>query len=73
VAVFLLSSQGPSSAQVVLDGKFGTSGSLSGPNYTVSAGMGATRGNNLFHSFAQFNLKAGEAANFTGPANIKNI
>src|SRR5262245_54341711 len=62
-----------SRAQVVLDGKFGTSGPLIGPNYNVTAGMGATRGNNLFHSFTQFDLKAGDVANFTGPANIQNI
>jgi filamentous hemagglutinin family protein len=60
-------------AQVVLDGKFGTGGALSGPNYTITAGMGAIRGNNLFQSFSQFNLVAGDVATFTGPANIKNI
>ncbi|HTL17139.1 MAG TPA: filamentous hemagglutinin N-terminal domain-containing protein [Patescibacteria group bacterium] len=63
----------PAPAQIVLDGKFGSSGPLSGPNYTITPGMGATRGNNLFHSFSQFNLQAGESANFTGPANIQNI
>lgn len=62
-----------SEAQVVLDGKFGTSGALAGPNFGVTAGLGAARGNNLFHSFAQFNLKAGETAAFSGPANIQNI
>jgi filamentous hemagglutinin family protein len=60
-------------AQVVLDGKFGTSGALAGPNYTIPANVGATRGNNLFHSFAQFDLAAGDVATFTGPANIQNI
>lgn len=60
-------------AQVVLDGKFGTTGALSGPNFNITPGMGATRGNNLFHSFAQFDLKAGDVAAFTGPANIQNI
>jgi len=64
---------GNSPAQVVLDGKFGTSGALSGPNYTITAGMGATRGNNLFQSFSQFDLKAGDVATFTGPAIIQNI
>ncbi len=63
----------PSPAQVVLDGKFGTSETLSGPNYSITAGMGLTHGNNLFHSFAQFNLAAGDVATFTGPANIQNI
>jgi filamentous hemagglutinin family protein len=58
---------------VVLDGKFGTSGSLSGPNYDITSGMGRIVGNNLFHSFSQFNLSAGDVANFSGPANIRNI
>jgi filamentous hemagglutinin family protein len=57
----------------VLDGSFGTSGALTGPNYTIGASMGLTRGNNLFHSFSQFNLAQGDVANFTGPANIQNI
>jgi filamentous hemagglutinin family protein len=62
-----------SRAQVVLDGKFGPSGALSGPNYNITAGMGLTRGNNLFHSFARFDLTAGDVATFTGPATIQNI
>lgn len=61
------------SGQVVLDGKFGTKGPLAGPNYSIDAAKGLTRGNNLFHSFAQFDLSAGETANFHGPANIRNI
>src|SRR5688572_23357947 len=59
--------------QVVLDGKLGPSGGLTGPNFSITDGMGATRGNNLFHSFAQFDLKAGDTAAFSGPANIQNI
>jgi filamentous hemagglutinin family protein len=62
-----------SRSQVVLDGKFGTSGALAGPNFDVHATLGATRGNNLFHSFAQFDLKPGDTATFSGPANIQNI
>jgi filamentous hemagglutinin family protein len=74
LAVILLAAAGGTSpAQIVLDGKFGTSGALSGPTYNITAAMGAVRGNNLFQSFAQFNLAAGEVANFTGPANIQNI
>jgi filamentous hemagglutinin family protein len=61
------------SAQIVLDGKFGASGALTGPNYSIPAEVGATRGNNLFHSFSQFNLATGDAAAFSGPANIQNI
>src|SRR5947208_6481441 len=62
-----------SRAQVVLDGKFGSTGPLAGPNYDISSGLGTTRGNNLFHSFSQFDLKAGDIATFTGPGNIQNI
>jgi filamentous hemagglutinin family protein len=62
-----------SHAQVVLDGKFGAAGPLAGPDYRVSADLGLTRGNNLFHSFSQFNLASGESATFSGPANIQNL
>lgn len=71
--LLLAGGRGSGHAQVVLDGKFGTSGAVAGPNYGITAGMGATRGNNLFHSFTQFNLAAGDVATFTGPANIQNI
>jgi filamentous hemagglutinin family protein len=35
--------------------------------------LGRQAGPNLFHSFADFQLNAGEFANFTGPAAIQNI
>src|SRR5215472_1000591 len=59
--------------QVVLDGKFGASGALTGPNFNITAAMGAIRGNNLFQSFSQFDLKAGDIATFSGPGNVQNI
>jgi len=58
---------------VVFDGKTGPAGALSGPNYTISAAMGTTRGNNLFHSFQQFDLASGDVATFSGPASVQNI
>ena len=58
---------------VVLDGKLGPSGPLSGPNYDITAALGRTVGNNLFHSFAKFDLVASDVATFSGPANIQNI
>jgi filamentous hemagglutinin family protein len=58
---------------IVLDGSFGTSGALPGPNYMISANFGKEVGNNLFHSFNQFNLISSESATFTGPSNIQNI
>src|SRR5258706_250631 len=51
-----------SSGQVVLDGKFGTSGAVNGPAFDITSDLGAIRGNNLFHSFQQFDLKAGDGA-----------
>ncbi len=75
LVLWLAADTATSRAQVVLDGKFGTSGPLAGPNYTITEGMGSSpgAGNNLFHSFAQFNLVAGDVATFTGPANVQNI
>jgi len=34
---------------------------------------GATRGQNLFHSFSQFNIESGQGAYFTNPEGIANI
>src|SRR5579871_6190205 len=58
---------------VVLDGSFGTSGPLTGPNYNITSSLGKTVGNNLFQSFSQFNLVNGDVATFSGPVNIHNI
>lgn len=60
-------------AGVVTDGSLGAATSLSGPNYAIGSTLGQVRGNNLFHSFSQFNLSASESATFSGPANITNI
>jgi filamentous hemagglutinin family protein len=60
----------------VLDGSFGTSGALSGPNYFITAGMGRQIGPNLFQSFSQFNLTSGDSATFTAAGStgpISNI
>jgi filamentous hemagglutinin family protein len=60
----------------VRDGSLGqTAGSLSGPNFTIgvqNAGQ-QIQGNNLFHSFSDFNVQTGQTATFTGPNNIANI
>lgn len=62
-------------AQVTIDGSLvpGTAGALTGPGFVVPSGVGRTVGNNLFHSFGQFNVHAGESATFTGPASIGNV
>ncbi|NJM13811.1 MAG: filamentous hemagglutinin N-terminal domain-containing protein [Synechococcaceae cyanobacterium SM1_2_3] len=60
-------------AQVTLDGSLGRAGSLTGPNYPISADLGQQRGGNLFHSFGQFSILSGESATFSGPNSISNI
>jgi filamentous hemagglutinin family protein len=62
-----------SQAQISLDGSLGMAGPLTGPHYTIPYSVGQVRGPNLFHSFGQFNLFAGESATFTGPSTIHNI
>lgn len=60
-------------AGVVTDGSLGDSVNLTGPDYTIGQELGQVSGSNLFHSFDQFNLMAGESALFTGDSQISNI
>ncbi len=62
-----------SHAQITLDGSLGPKGPLTGPNYAIDAKVGQVHGNNLFHSFGQFNVHTGESATFTGPATVENV
>lgn len=40
---------------------------------TINQNSGETVGNNLFHSFAQFNINTGQTVTFTGDAAIQNV
>ncbi|HHB93201.1 MAG TPA: filamentous hemagglutinin N-terminal domain-containing protein [Thioploca sp.] len=62
-----------SQADIILDGTLGAKISLEGPNYAINADLGQQYGNNLFHSFAEFNVNTNEIATFSGPDNINNI
>jgi filamentous hemagglutinin family protein len=73
LATALLICARPLTAGIVLDGSFGTSGALPGPNYMIGANLGKQVGTNLFQSFNQFNLISSESATFTGPSNVQNI
>ena len=73
---------GVSAAQITLDGTLragAPSGPLTGPNFVIPASVGEVRGNNLFHSFGQFNVNTGQTAIFTAtglvslPTSIANI
>ena len=62
------------------DNSLGNESSVVNTNVDVGKGIptdridgGATRGNNLFHSFSNFNVDAGRGAYFSNPAGIENI
>ncbi len=58
---------------IILDGTLGPAGTLTGPRYIIPQGVGQTVDTNLFHSFFQFGLLAGERVDFASAANIRNI
>jgi len=62
-----------SPAELVTDGSLGPTVALDGPAYQIEADLGQQAGANLFHSFSQFNLNAGDSATFTGPGSVQNI
>ena len=64
-----------SAAQILPDTTLGTETSILSsptPNVTQIDG-GALRGENLFHSFAEFHLDAGQTANFNNPIAVRNV
>jgi filamentous hemagglutinin family protein len=60
-------------AQISTDGTVGPASTLSGPNYQIGPEWGRQFGNNLFHSFRDFNIRFGESATFSGPDSVGNI
>ena len=60
-------------ADVTFDGSLGPGGTLSGPTMEITADRGQLAGNNLFHSFSEFNVDTGQTVNFSGPDNVQNI
>ena len=60
-------------SEITLDGSMGTTGSLVGPDYQITEGLGQRTGGNLFHSFGQFNINSAESATFSGSDGIKNV
>jgi filamentous hemagglutinin family protein len=73
--LFLLATQ-TTSAQIVPDRTLGRESSHVNNIHNLSIKLisgGARRNNNLFHSFTEFNVKAGEKVYFNNPENIENI
>src|SRR5919202_5986755 len=65
-------------SNIVPDGTLGNESSVVVPNFqglpVEAIGGGAARGQNLFHSFQEFNVSAGRGAYFFSPnSNIQNI
>ena len=56
---------GTGRGQIVLDGTTGAAGALTGPSYAIPNTLGKQVGQNLFHSFSDFNVHSGESATFT--------
>ena len=50
---------------IATDGTVGPAQTLSGTNVTIPQNLGTTVGNNLFHSFTQFNVNTGQTVTFT--------
>ncbi len=62
-----------SHAEITTDGTLGPSLELSGPDFEIGAELGQQYGNNLFHSFQDFNIHQGESATFSGPESVNNV
>ncbi|MGI9331643.1 MAG: filamentous hemagglutinin N-terminal domain-containing protein, partial [Gammaproteobacteria bacterium] len=63
--------------QIVRDGTIGPDVSVqpSGPHFQIPESHGAIAGSNLFHSFEDFNIRAGESATFSssGQTALSNV
>ena len=75
VCLHLLST--PAKSQIVRDGTIGPGASVQpvGPIFEIPEAHGEVAGNNLFHSFSEFNVRADESATFTstGAVEINNV
>jgi filamentous hemagglutinin family protein len=62
-------------AQIVTDGTLGAAGAITptGTVYEIPQARGTTSGQNLFHSFSQFDVPTGTEARFTGAASLQNV
>ncbi len=71
--IFLLVTTLSTKAEVITDGTLGQQVNLPGPNFQITPDLGQQYGDNLFHSFQDFNLNSSESAIFSGPNSIQNI
>ena len=62
-----------SSAQISTDGSLGAAIRFTDQDITIGEELGKRAGNNLFHSFNEFNINTGDSATFTGDAAIERV
>ena len=60
-------------AGATFDGTMGSNTSTLSGDFTVTESDGTLAGSNLFHSFSDFSINAGESATFTGTSPINNV
>lgn len=72
-AALLLGSSMPALAQIVTDGSAGPVTSYSGESVTIPQSVGTTAGQNLFHSFDEFNVQSGQTVTFTGDSGLRRV
>ncbi|MEH2213144.1 two-partner secretion domain-containing protein [Nostoc sp.] len=69
----------PAKAQITPDNTLGAEASQLNQNQIINGALGdkinggATRGNNLFHSFSEFNIQDRQRVYFANPSSIENI
>ncbi|MBP0017767.1 MAG: filamentous hemagglutinin N-terminal domain-containing protein [Cyanobacteria bacterium SBLK] len=79
VSLAIAFSASAAQAQIVPDGTLGGESSQLNPHVDLNGQLvdliegGAIRGNNLFHSFLEFNVNEGQRAYFSNPTDIFNI
>jgi filamentous hemagglutinin family protein len=73
LAGLLAATASPTIAQIATDGTAGPAVRLDGPDMAIGAALGTRAGDNLFHSFQEFSIRAGQSATFSGPATVRNV
>jgi filamentous hemagglutinin family protein len=58
---------------IATDGTMGAVQTLNGAFVSIPQTLGKTVGNNLFHSFSDFNINTGQTVAFTGTDNLQNV
>ncbi|MGZ5051495.1 MAG: beta strand repeat-containing protein [Methylobacter sp.] len=58
---------------IATDGTMGPMQTFGGANVVIPQSLGSTAGNNLFHSFTEFNIATGQTVTFTGADTLQNV